>query len=83
MKYSKPRKLRADGRIFSAGRPSKISESQQFWAICEKAWLLYREHGRRRALEYLQWQHPWLKYYLGGTGPASGTLLDQIIKSKQ
>jgi hypothetical protein len=69
--------------ILVGGAAKDRSESEQFAAICRTALHLYKEHGRRRALEYLQWQHPWLKYYLGGTGPASGTLLDQIIKANQ
>jgi hypothetical protein len=75
------RRLRSNwSRVFSTGAPKDYGERAQYREITIKALMIYRAHGRARAIEYLSWKRDWLGYYIGfGALPSSGALLDRLI----
>lgn len=65
------------------GRISSKNQSQQYRDIMGVALYRSKTKGRQSAIEWLQHNRPWLKdYFRGMELPASGTILDNLIKNQ-
>jgi hypothetical protein len=83
------RKSDWDKTIFRAGiprLPGGRNPGQEYNRVMSSAFLKWKLHGRRAAIEYLSSCRPWLIQYSErvGTGelPASGRILDALIISR-
>lgn len=64
-------------------RVSPYGEASQYRQIMVKAVMIYHAKGRAAALEHLRYYRGWLQAYCGWDLPASGALLDGLLKAEE